>query len=198
MSAVACRCQFKSNTMNSLPDEIVRKIADMTIAVNYCSMTVYDMWGVQFWVSRPLSAAPWFCKIAFPDSATATEVTSGGMKPSDAEDMRVGWLPALTLRTKAALQLVVAEKFKEHAFYQHRQNLYYYYSQDDAGVPPQYMARGHTPWMTARHAGGEQIAPVPPFNGFIEEKEYTVWTDTIVDTRVKRIMSVIETLVATM
>ena len=197
MSAAACRFRLNANTMSSLPDEIVRKIADMKIAADYCSLTVYDSWGVLFWVSRTLAAAPWFCKVALPDNVTTGVIAHAVTKPSDYEGERVCWLPALTLRTKAAVELVVAETFKHRAFYEDKQNLYYYYSQTDAGIPPSYMACGTVPWKTA-HVGGEKIAPEPPFSGWIEEAEHAVWTDAILDTRVRLIMSVIETLVGTM
>lgn len=197
MTAVARRPRLNADAMDSLPDEIARKIADMKIAADYCSLTVYDNWGVLFWVSRTLAAAPWFCKVALPDEATRFTVTGLGVKPSSYSNVRVQWLPALTLRTKAALQLVVAERLKDHAHYQDRQNFHYYYSQTDEGIPPSYMASGFAPWMT-EHTGGEQIAPVPPFSGCIEEPEHAVWTDAILETRVNRIMSVIETLVGTM
>jgi len=193
--------------MNTLPDEIVRKIADMKIAADYCSLTVCDCWGVLFWVSRCVTAEPWFCRVAFPDNDTQIFIRCHGMRNNEAkDDMAVEWSQVLTLRTKTALERLVTNVLKERADYTNYDNcplasVYYYFSQADGGVPPPYMARSLIrPWKN--YTTQKDVAP-DAIGGYGEIHEHEIRKDGTTDKEVtpiwvKVIMEAIEDLVATM
>jgi hypothetical protein len=191
--------------MNTLPDEIVRKIADMKIAADYCSLTVYDDWGALFWVSRCFMDAPWFCRIAFPNYKTQIFIRSHGFREDMAEsDMVISWSQVLTLRTKAALERLVKNVFTErarHAEYADNpvESVTYYYSQADGGVPPTYMACSLLkPWQNYKTR--QDVAP-DAMGGHGDIRQDDISGDdmeglTATESRVKLIMEAIEVLVA--
>jgi hypothetical protein len=195
--------------MNTLPDEIVRKIADMKIAADYCSLTVYDCWGVLFWVSRCFMDAPWFCKMSFPNTETQRFIRRNA-EPSviPGNDMIVKWTPVLTVRTKATVEALVANVFTERigyvdgGFENPMEIVRYYYSQDGGGVPPKYQALSVVkPWED--YGDLPNIAP-DAIGGSgdicdmrIKEDDEDMPETQATLIRIKMIMKQIESLVAT-
>jgi hypothetical protein len=193
--------------MNTLPDEIVRKIADMKIAADYCSLTVYDCWGVLFWVSRCVMAEPWFCRVVFPDNETQIFTRFHGLRDNTVkDDMIVKWSQILIIRTKTALERLITNVFIERAGYANYTNyplatVNYYFSQADSGVPPSYMARSLLrPWKN--YTTQQNVAPdAIGGNGQIHDDKIRkdgMTEEEVTEIRVKLIMEVIKDLVGTM
>ena len=197
--------------MNTLPDEIVRKIADMKIATDYCSLTVYDDWGVLFWVSRCFMDSPWFCKMSFPNTKTQNFIRKYAepvVTPPVGTDMIIKWTPVLTVRTKAAVETLVSNVFTERILYvdggyeNPMEVVKYYYSQDGGGVPPKYQARSVIkPWQDY----GDLLDIAPDCIGGsgeiwdmqIKEDNVDITETNAMLIRIKMIMKQIESLVAT-
>ena len=192
--------------MNTLPDEIVRKIADMKIAADYCSLTVYDDWGVLFWVSRCFMDAPWFCKMSFPNTETQKFIRQQADVVSPlGTDMIIKWTPVLTVRTKATVETLVTNVFMDRVSYVEggfenmMESIMSYYSQDGGGVPPKYQARsvvkpwedyGDLPDIAPDAIGGRGEVRISDDDGIVTETRVTLM-------RIKFIMHQIESLVAT-
>jgi hypothetical protein len=197
--------------MNTLPDEIVRKIADMKIAADYCSLTVYDDWGVLFWIARCVTADPWLCRMSFPNTETQKflrKCAEPGTTLVMGTDMLVQWTPVLTLRTKDAVETLVTNVFTERIGYADGgyddplEIVKYYYSQDGGGVPPKYQARSViNPWQD--YDSKQDIAP-DAIGGHCRILDYQIRDHDTMDAkeatpiRIKIIMKAIQSLVATM
>jgi len=196
--------------MNTLPDEIVRKIADMKIAADYCSLTVYNDWGALFWIARCVTADPWLCRMSFPNTKTQKflrKCAEPGTTLVMGTDMLVQWTPVLTLRTKDAVEALVTNVFTECNGYAdggYENPVYmvkYYYSQEGGGVPPTYQARSVIkPWQDYNSKPDISPDAVGGYGKIIDDDirdEDTMTEEEATAIRIKMIMKAIEALVAT-